>query len=37
MKILLTVYIDYNNTKHIKLKLKGMNSVKYQTHSQRVA
>lgn len=30
-------YIDYYNTKRIKLKLKGMSPVEYQTHSQKVA
>ena len=30
-------YIDYYNTKRIKLKLKGMSPVKYRTHSQKVA
>ncbi len=30
-------YIDYYNTKRIKLKLKGMSPVEYRTHSQRIA
>ena len=30
-------YIDYYNTKRIKLKLKGMSPVEYRTHSQKVA
>ena len=30
-------YIDYYNTKLIKLKLKGMSPVEYRTHSQKVA
>jgi len=30
-------YIDYYNTKRIKLKLKGISPVKYRTHSQKVA
>ena len=30
-------YIDYYNTKRIKLKLKGMSSVEYRIHSQKVA
>ena len=29
-------YIDYYNTKRIKLKLKGMSPVEYRTHSQKV-
>ncbi|WP_456079951.1 transposase [Mogibacterium sp.] len=30
-------YIDYYNTKRIKLKLKGMSPVEYRTHSPKVA
>ena len=30
-------YIDYYNTKRIKLKLKGMSPVEYRTHSKKVA
>ena len=30
-------YIDYYNTKRIKLKLKGMSPVEYRTQSQKVA
>ncbi len=30
-------YIDYYNTKRIKLKLKEMSPVEYRTHSQKVA
>ena len=30
-------YIDYYNTKRIKLKLKVMSPVEYRTHSQKVA
>ena len=30
-------YIDYYNTKRIKLKLKGMSPVEYRTHFQKVA
>ncbi|WP_455239265.1 IS3 family transposase, partial [Veillonella sp.] len=30
-------YIEYYNTKRIKLKLKGMSPVEYRTHSPKVA
>lgn len=30
-------YIDYYNTKRIKLKLKGISPVEYRTQSQKVA
>ena len=30
-------YIDYYNTKRIKLKLKGMSPVEYRTHLQKIA
>ena len=32
----LRCYIDYYNTKHIKLKLKGMCPLEYRTHSSKV-